>query len=96
MNKKGIAQMTSKRFRLGVNVLAFAGLMTASFFAGAAHTANTEAVAKLDQSVPFLVKARAILDSISTRQGVVNVQNAKASIDASLSEIAKAKTANGG
>ena len=73
-----------------------AALMTVSYLAGTAHGANSEAVAKLDQSVPFLIKARAILDSISTRQGVVNVQNAKANIDAALGEIAKAKTANGG
>lgn len=75
---------------------AVASLMAVSFMAGTAHTANTAAVNKLDQSVDLLTKARAILGSIATRQGVGNIDAAKASIDTSLSEIAKAKTANGG
>jgi hypothetical protein len=75
---------------------AVASLMALSFMAGTAHTANTAAVTKLDQSVDLLVKARAILGSIVTRQGVGNIDAAKAGIDTTLSEIAKAKTANGG
>jgi hypothetical protein len=73
-----------------------ASLMGMSYMAGTAQTANTVAVTKLDQSVDLLVKARAILGSIATRQGVGNIDKAKADIDASLSEIAKAKAANGG
>ncbi len=75
---------------------ALASLMSLSYMAGTAHTANTAAVNKLDQSVDLLTKARAVLGSIATRQGVGNIDAAKAAIDTSLSEIAKAKTANGG
>jgi hypothetical protein len=73
-----------------------AGLMTLTYFAGAAQSANTAAVTKLDQSVDLLVKTRAVLDSIVTRQGVGQIDKAKANIDSALGEIAKAKTANGG
>jgi hypothetical protein len=75
---------------------AVASLMGMSYMAGTAHSTNTAAVNKLDQSVDFLKKAQAILGSIATRQGVGNIDAAKAAIDTSLSEIAKAKTANGG
>jgi hypothetical protein len=42
------------------------------------------------------MKARAVLGSIVTRQGVGNIDKAKADIDSALNEIAKAKAANGG
>ncbi|MFM9862117.1 MAG: hypothetical protein ACKVRO_00800 [Micropepsaceae bacterium] len=75
---------------------AVASLMAMSYMAGTAQTANTAAVTTLDQSVDLLTKARALLGSIVTRQGVGNIDKAKAGIDTTLSEIAKAKAANGG
>lgn len=75
---------------------AVASLMAMSYMAGTAQTANTAAVNKLDQSADLLKKAQAVLGSIVTRQGVGNIDAAKASIDTSLGEIAKAKAANGG
>lgn len=74
-----------------------AGLMGLSYLAGTAQSANTDAVNKLNSSVDFLVKARALLDASGTnRQGYGNVEKAKASIDGALVEISKAVKANGG
>ena len=74
-----------------------AGLMGLSYLAGAAPIVNTEAVNKLNASVPFLIKARALLDASGTsRQGYANVEKAKADIDDALKEIDKAVKANGG
>jgi hypothetical protein len=87
--------MNKKVLRRGFGAVVVAGLMAASYFAGVAR-ANPDAIAKLDHSVPFLVKARAVLDAISTRQGVGHIQKAKANIDTAIKEIEKAKTANGG
>jgi hypothetical protein len=84
--------MTSKF----LTAAAVAGLMGVSFLAGTAHSSMPTTVNKLDQTVPLLMKARAVLGSIVTRQGVGNIDKAKADIDSALNEIAKAKAANGG
>jgi hypothetical protein len=71
--------------------------MGLSYAAGAAQPVNTEAVTKLEQSVPFLEKAQALLDAAPTnRQGYANVAKAKADIVDALKEIDKAVKANGG
>jgi hypothetical protein len=75
---------------------AVASLMGMSYMAGTAQSQFPTTVNKLDQSVDHLKKAQAILGSIVTRQGVGNIDAAKAAINTSLSEIAKAKAANGG
>ena len=78
-------------------IAGLAGLMGLSYLAGAAQSANSDAVNKLNSSVDFLVKARALLDASGTnRQGYGNVEKAKANIDGALSEISKAVKANGG
>ena len=89
--------MYSTNLRRSLKIAAVAALVGSAYLAGAAQSANTEAVAKLNQSVDFLVKARAILDASGTnRQGYGNVEKAKSNIDKALSEISKAVTANGG
>lgn len=78
-------------------ILGVAGLMGLSYLAGAAQSAGTDTVNKLNSSVDFLVKARALLDASGTnRQGYGNVEKAKANIDGALKEIDKAVKANGG
>lgn len=74
-----------------------AALMGLSYAAGAAQPVNTEAVTKLEQSVPFLEKAQALVNAAPTnRQGFASVAKAKANIADALKEIEKAVKANGG
>lgn len=89
--------MTSYVVRRGLAFVGLCALMSGSYLAGAAQSAPGEAVAKLNQSVDFLVKAKAIVESAGTnRQGYGNVQKAKADIDDAINEIDKAVKANGG
>jgi hypothetical protein len=88
--------MNSKVLSRTLMAATVASLMGLSYMAGTAQSAGNEAVMKLDQTGDLLTKARAILGSIVTRQGVGNIDKAKAAIDTSLSEIDKAKAANGG
>ena len=92
----GDRTMKTKLLGRTLMAAAVAGLMAASYLAGVAQGAGNEAVTKLDQTNDLLVKGRAILGSIVTRQGAGNIDKAKANIDAALSEMNKARTANGG
>lgn len=71
---------------------AVAGLMLASYSVGVAQ--GPGAGAKLDQAYDLLVKARATLNSVSTRSGAGDIASAKASIDKALGKIEKARAVN--
>ena len=80
-----------------LKIMALTALVAGAYLVGAAQSSPTEAVAKLNQSVDFLVKAKAIVEAAGTnRQGYGNVQKAKADIDDAIKEIDKAVKANGG
>lgn len=74
-----------------------ASLMAASYMAGAAHSAGSDAVTKLNSAIDFLTKAQALLNASGTnRQGYGNVEKAKADVADAINETAKAVKANGG
>jgi hypothetical protein len=83
-------------FSRSVGAAAIVALMTASYFAGAAQSADTAAVTKLNSTIDFLTKAQALLNAVSTRQSYANVEKAKASVKEAIAETQKAVVANGG
>lgn len=89
--------MYSTKISRTLKTAAVAALVAGAYLAGAAQGANTEAVARLNQSADLLTKAKALLSGSGTnRQGYGNVEKAKTNIDNALTEISKAVTANGG
>lgn len=80
----------------GVGAVAVVALMSASYFAGVAHSADAAAVAKLNSAIDFLTKAEALLNAAQTRQGYSNVEKAKANVKDAIAETQKAVVANGG
>lgn len=79
-----------------IGAAAVVALMAASYFAGAAQSADTTVVTKLNSSIDFLIKAQALLNAVSTRQGYGNVEKAKVSVKDAIAETQKAVVANGG
>ena len=79
-----------------LGAVAVVALMSASYFAGAAHSADAAAVSKLNSAIDFLTKAQALLNATQTWQGSGNVEKAKADVKDAIAETAKAVAANGG
>lgn len=89
--------MNSKRVGRTLKATMVAILMAASYFAGAAQSAGSETVAKLNMTIDMLTKAQALLNASETnRQGYGNVEKAKGSVANAINETAKAVKANGG
>ena len=76
--------------------LAAAAIVALTYTAGFAAGNNAAEVAKLNQTIDLLTKARATLDSVRLRQGYSNVEAAKLSVDKAMTETQKAVVANGG
>ena len=89
--------MNSKLLGRALMATMVASLMAASYFAGAAQSAGSDTVMKLNSTIDLLTKAQALLNASETnRQGYGNVEKAKASVANAINETAKAVKANGG
>jgi hypothetical protein len=89
--------MNSKLLGRTLMATTVASLMAASYFVGAAQSAGSDTVTKLNSAIDFLTKAQALLNASGTnRQGYANVEKAKAGVADAINETAKAVKANGG
>lgn len=87
--------MGSLQFRRVTSTAAIAALIVVAYAAGRAQGADDN-VNRMNMSVDFLVKARALLDATSVRLGANEVNNAKKNIDKAIESTNKAVKANGG
>lgn len=82
--------------RLATSAVAVVALVAATYTAGFAAGANSAEVAKLNQTIDLLTKAKATLEAVRLRQGIANIDAAKQSVDKAMSETQKAVVVNGG
>lgn len=70
-------------------------LLVASFAAGSAMGADAYTVSRLQQSVDFLVKARALIDAAAPEKGAQDAKRARNRIDRAIEDVQRTLKANG-
>ena len=87
--------MRSFQVRRAASVAAIVAMVIVSYAAGRAQGAD-DSVTRMNLSIDFLVKARALLDATTVRAGANDVANAKKNVDKAIESTTKAIKANGG